>query len=195
MTTRVLILGAFWFALSFVLGAMGVIATLRPPAPQIVVAALTAALLVAFWKGAAFRAWIMSLPLPALLLPHGSRFVGFYFLVLHARGELPYAFAVPGGWGDIITATTGLALVFAPPQAPWRDKAWLAWNIFGLIDIPFVVVTAARLALADPHSMGALLRLPLNLLPTFFVPLIIATHVMLFARLRAAADTKKRTPR
>ena len=42
---------------------------------------------------------------------------------------------------------------------------------------------AARLAAADPSSMRALLRLPLSLLPTFLVPLLIATHVWIFVRL------------
>jgi len=46
-----------------------------------------------------------------------------------------------------------------------------------------VVVTAARLATADPESMVALLRLPLSLLPTFLVPLIVASHVVLGVRL------------
>ena len=52
-----------------------------------------------------------------------------------------------------------------------------------LADILFVVVTAARLGVADPESMAALLRLPLSLLPTFLVPLIIASHVVLGVRL------------
>ena len=46
-----------------------------------------------------------------------------------------------------------------------------------------MVATAARLAAADPGSMVALLRLPLSLLPTFLVPLIIASHVILGVRL------------
>jgi hypothetical protein len=37
--------------------------------------------------------------------------------------------------------------------------------------------------MADPESMAALLRLPLSLLPTFLVPLIIASHVVLGLRL------------
>jgi hypothetical protein len=53
-----------------------------------------------------------------------------------------------------------------------------------LADILYVVGTAARLAFADPASMSALLRLPLALLPTFLVPLIIASHVFIFSRLR-----------
>jgi hypothetical protein len=185
MTKKVLIIGSLWFGLTVAMGATGVAANLHPPLSQAVLAVLTAALLVVFWKGAAFRVWIMALPMPVLLLPHASRFVGIYFLVLYARGELPYDFAVPGGWGDIITATAALALAFMPREAPLRGKAWLVWNIFGLADILYVVVSAARLALADPHSMAALLRLPLSLLPTFFVPLIIATHVMMLFRLRS----------
>ena len=56
-------------------------------------------------------------------------------------------------------------------------------NLLGMVDILFVVATAARLAAADPESMAALLRLPLSLLPTFLVPLIIASHVVLGVRL------------
>jgi hypothetical protein len=72
--------------------------------------------------------------------------------------------------------------------------------VLGLADILFVVATAARLALADPASMAALLRLPLSLLPTFLVPLIIASHVVLGVRLaltagRAAADRSGARPR
>jgi hypothetical protein len=47
----------------------------------------------------------------------------------------------------------------------------------------FVVATAARLGLAEPSSMAALLRLPLSLVPTFLVPLIIASHILIFVRL------------
>jgi hypothetical protein len=59
----------------------------------------------------------------------------------------------------------------------------------GLLDLLSVVATAARLALRDPDSMAALLRLPLGVLPTFLVPLLIASHVGLFARLRASNDS------
>jgi hypothetical protein len=59
----------------------------------------------------------------------------------------------------------------------------MLWNVLGLADILFVVVTAAWLGVAEPESMAALLRLPLSLLPTFLVPLIIASHVVLGVRL------------
>jgi len=81
-------------------------------------------------------------------------------------------------------ATLALALVVgwrAASVAGWW--AYSTWNVVGLLDILFVVATAARLALSAPESMAALLRLPLNLLLTWLVPLIIASHVFLGVRL------------
>jgi hypothetical protein len=47
----------------------------------------------------------------------------------------------------------------------------------------FVVVTAARIALADPPAMAQLLRAPFALIPLFLVPIVIASHVWIFERL------------
>jgi anaerobic selenocysteine-containing dehydrogenase len=52
-----------------------------------------------------------------------------------------------------------------------------------VVAVDHVVVTAASLALTQPDSMRALLQLPLCLLPLFLVPIIIASHVVLFVRL------------
>jgi hypothetical protein len=63
------------------------------------------------------------------------------------------------------------------------------WNVIGLIDILMVVATAARLNLQNPGSMSALTELPLSLLPTFLVPLIIFSHVVIFTRVRQHSTT------
>jgi hypothetical protein len=175
---------ALWVVAALAVGASGRLEALRPPAPQLVLLALTAAAIVATIAVPAIRAWAWSVDLRALVALHLSRFVGAWFLVLYRRGELPYAFAVPGGWGDILVATLALVLLlWGPPTAPSRRRAYLVWNLLGLADILFVVATAARLGLADPDSMRALLRLPLSLLPTFLVPLVIASHVLIARRL------------
>jgi hypothetical protein len=62
----------------------------------------------------------------------------------------------------------------------------LIWNTLGLIDIVFVVFSALRFGLKDWQSMQALRELPLSLLPTFLVPLVIASHVLIFVRLARA---------
>lgn len=173
-----------WFAAAVAAGAAGFLRAARPPLPQVLIAGLTAALLLAMWTAA--RDWARRVDVRALVLVHASRFVGLYFLVLYGRGELPYAFAVPGGVGDIAVAVLALAVAaWARPGTPGGRGAILAWNVFGLADIVMVVATASRLAMADPRSMQALLHLPLSLLPTFLVPIIIATHILLFARLRS----------
>lgn len=188
MKTKVLVIGLIWLALAVWLGAGGVIARLHPPAPQLLLLGLTAGLLLAFWRHAAFRSWLLQLPPRGLVLLHTTRLVaGAAFLVFHARGELPFAFAVTAGWGDIAVAVTALMVSCISADAIAGRRAYQFWNAFGLADILFVVATAARLALVDPDSMSALLRLPLSLLPTFLVPIIIASHIVLFVRLGQTA--------
>jgi hypothetical protein len=176
--------GCCWLLLAIGLAASGQVALLRPPAPQFVLFGLTLALVVAGAMLPGFRLWLAGLNLRQIVALHLTRFIGIYFLVLYRRGELPYDFAVPGGWGDILVATGALVLVLLVPDLARRRPWLLVWNLLGLLDILFVVATASRLALADPWSMQALLRLPLSLLPTFLVPLLIASHVYLFVRLR-----------
>jgi hypothetical protein len=62
----------------------------------------------------------------------------------------------------------------------------LIWNTLGFVDIILVVFSALRFGLRDWQSMHALRELPLSLLPTFLVPLIIASHILIFVRLARA---------
>ena len=121
-----------------------------------------------------------------LVLFHVTRlFAGAYFLVLCQRGELPCGFARPAGWGDIVVAVLALAVLGAM-RTEFAKTLLLTWNTIGLIDIIFVVFSALRFGLKDWQSMHALRELPLSLLPTFLVPLIIASHVLIFVRLARA---------
>lgn len=179
-----IVIAALWFVSAFALGASGRLARLHPPAPQLVLAGLTILLIGCGVVFSGFRRWAAELDARSILVVHLTRFVGFYFLLLHRRGELPYAFAVPGGWGDILVASLALLILLRVPAPEQRPHVLAGWNLLGFVDLLLVVGTAARLALADPGSMQALLRLPLSLLPTFLVPLLIASHVLLFWRMR-----------
>lgn len=172
-----------WFIAALAVGKYELLAHLPAPATQGILIALTALLLAACFGITAVRAWIDALDVRALVLPHVTRFVGFYFLLLYQRGELPYAFAVPGGWGDIIVASLAVAVVFLPLREELRHHVCFIWNTIGLVDILFVVVTAARIGFSHPWQLGALQILPLSVLPTFLVPLILATHVIIYVRL------------
>lgn len=187
-TGRVLAGVAAWLAVAVAVGASGALTRLRPPGPQAVLAGVTVGLLLAIRLSPSLRAFARAVDVRALVAVHLVRFVGFYFLVLHARGALPWAFAVPGGWGDNAVAAGALLLVLlVRPDTRRGRRLYVAWNAVGLADILLVVATAARLAWTDPPSMAPLLRLPLSLLLTFVVPLVVATHLVLFARLIRAA--------
>jgi hypothetical protein len=183
---------ALWLAVAAILGASGRLEGLRPPMPQLVIVGLSVALLVASSRVDWVRRWLRSLDSRWLVAVHLTRFVGVYFLVLAGRGELPRAFAVPAGWGDIAVAAGALLLVATGSLEGGRRRLLLGWNTVGFLDIALVVINAARLWVAEPGSMAALLRLPLSLLPTFVVPLVIATHVLLFRRAMADAAVEER---
>jgi hypothetical protein len=150
---------------------------------------LTALALLACWKITAIRRWALDVHLRWLVSLHLTRLIaGAYFLVLCGQGELPCVFAKPAGWGDIIVAVLALPVV-AAIRARFGNAFVLIWNTMGLLDIVFVVFSALRLGLHDWQSMHALRELPLSLLPTFLVPLIIASHVLIFVRLARAGNT------
>ncbi len=181
-----LIIAAIWLAAALAIGRLGWLQFATPPLPQLLIAALTLMVLGLFWLPTPFGAWVIAVDMRVLILIHATRIIpGVAFLILYARGQLPWAFAVPGGWGDILVGVTALAVAAIPrPYKGWRRRAILWWNAFGLADILLVVSTATRIAMSEPESLRPLLQLPLSLLPTFVVPIVIATHVALFARFR-----------
>ena len=172
-----------WFGAAFFAGQQLLLLRLPALATTAMVIGLTTLLLLAYFRFSPVRTWVDALDLRVLVLLHVTRFVGIYFLVLYRRGQLPYDFAVPGGIGDIIVAALALPIALAPLADTTRQRAIRIWNIIGLVDIALVLLTATRLNLADPDHLRALTYLPLSLLPTFIVPLIIASHVVMFVRL------------
>ncbi len=182
---RFLVFGLLWLAAAITIGFSGLLRHVRPPGPQVIIFGLTAGVIAAYWLSRSLRDWLKAIDLRAVIGLHLTRFVGFYFLWLHARGELPYRFAVPAGWGDIVVATGAAVILANWPGFGRRRPVLLIWNVIGLVDILFVVATAAAEARAVPSSMAALLRMPLSLLVTFLVPLIVSSHLLVFARLRS----------
>ena len=174
-----------WLAAAVALGLSGLF--YRAPAPVIGATnatLVTLALLAAFFIGPV-RAWARTVPLRVLILYHTVRFVGIAFLILYANGTIPGAFAVPAGWGDIAVAVAALVVAFTALPIVNQRRWWivLLWNALGLLDILLVLATGMRLGFADLEQMVWITTFPMSLLPTFIVPLVIATHVLIFVRL------------
>jgi len=175
---------ALWFSGAVAIGVSGILSSIRPPMPQVLIAVLTIATLSAVFVVPVFRRWADGVEHRALVALHLTRFVGVYFLILARQGALSLKFAMPAGYGDILVATLAVCLILiGGPATKWRRGLYLAWNSLGLVDILLVVGNAARVGMSDPQSMQPLLRFPLNLLPIFLVPLIITSHIILFRRL------------
>jgi hypothetical protein len=82
------------------------------------------------------------------------------------------------------------ALALVTLRAP--RAAFLIWNIVGMLDILLVVALATSLRMSSPEALDALTQLPLSFLPTMLVPLIIASHLILFWRF--AKNSRKENP-
>ena len=177
-----------WLLAAAAVAASGVPARLRPPAPQIILLLLTATLLAFGWRAHRFRDWLHRLDWRTIVGFHISRAIaGAAFLAAAQRGDLPKRWAEPSAYGDIAVAALALlVIVTVSPQRPIGRRVYLTWNVIGLADILAVVIGAARTAMADPGAMVGLFRLPLALIPLWLVPLIIASHVLLFVRLGLA---------
>jgi hypothetical protein len=176
--------------LCFAVGLAGWFHNASAPALAATVWTLTALALIACWKIGPIGVWALNVDLRWLVLFHLLRLVaGVYFLVLCQRATLPCAFAMRAGWGDIIVSILTLAVV-AVMRTEFAKTLLLIWNTIGLLDIIFVVFSALRFGLTDWQSMQALRELPLSLLPTFLVPLIIASHVLIFIRIAAPATIR-----
>ena len=168
----------------------GLFRNVSAPAVAATVWILTGIALLACWKITAIKAWALAVNVQWLVLFHLTRLIaGVSFLIFCGRGELPCAFAKSAGWGDIVVAVLALA-VLAAIRAPFAKAIVLVWNAVGLLDIIFVVSSALRFGLRNWQSMHVLRELPLSLLPMFLVPLIIASHVLIFLRVGRASDVR-----
>lgn len=181
-----------WFLLALAAGKLLWLQQISTLAVQGIVLGLTATLLLLHFSVRSIRERVDQLQLRSLVLIHLTRFVGIYFLVLHTRGELPRELAVPAGIGDIVVATMVLPVVFAPLEPASRLRAITVWNVVGFVDLLIVIGTITRINLTEPARLRPFTELPLSLLPTFLVPILLATHVVIFVR--TARERASATP-
>ncbi len=176
---------ALWGVAALALSFTGLITPARPVLIPVCLLGSTAAVLLSWRRVRAAREFFEGLALPAYLGLHITRaFIGTGFLILLSRGMLPAEFAVRAGVGDIIAGVLAALVLVIPARTSWHRRALWFFNVVGLVDILLVVATAQRILLfGDASSMRAFWHAPWPMLPLFVVPLVIASHVILFARL------------
>jgi len=175
-----------WLIAALLAAHLGWLLRLPLGALPVLLAALTTLATLACLRLSRLRAWLEQLDPRALVGLHATRLAAAYFFALEARGILPSAFALPIAWAEIVLAVAALGVVFLPLSERVRSHALVIWNFAGLFHLLIATASAIRLGLTDPSSLRNFAVLPLSLLPTFLVPLLLATHVLLYRRLRRA---------
>ena len=176
-----------WLVVAAIVGATGVLRQSPIPPPAIAVGLTIVALLVVRLSRGAREAVQQIGPGPLVLFHVVRIAAGAYFLVLGARDVIPREFTTPAGWGDIVVGIAAIWVLLRclPVRTPWQRWAFYLWNVAGLLDILAVIGNAIRLYLRDPAFVEPFMSLPLAILPTFVVPIVIVSHVLLFSWARS----------
>ena len=197
----ILAVGA-WFAAAAVAGALGIVN--EPGRPPAVLALFLAVPMLgfalAYRTSASFRAFTDTIPLTLLVGSHVWRFVGLGFIAAAIAGALPAGFGFPEGLGDVLAAAGAVALLPRIRRGT-ATRGWLlAWNTFGFLDLVSAISMGLLYSesgvgvLHTPNSNTTLMvTFPVSLIPTFFVPLFLLVHALVFtrtSRLREAASSR-----
>ena len=196
---RALMLGgvALWFAAAVAVGWLDRVN--QPGRPPTVLAAFIAVpmvtAIVAYLASASVRAAADTLPLQLLVGSHLWRFVGVGFVVGWLVGALPAGFGVPEGLGDIVAAAGALALLPSIRRGT-ASRGWLlAWNAWGFVDLVSALTmgllyseSARGVLSAGTPTTRLMVTFPVSLIPTFFVPLFLLVHLLLFRLLARRAE-------
>jgi hypothetical protein len=123
--------------------------------------------------------WLADKPLEqvliALIFPHALRHVGLTFFAPGVVADaLPESFAYAAAYGDLISGLLAIASLIALRNS-WVVALPLVWvfNVVGSLDL----LNALRQAEAVPYLEATWY------IPTYFVPVLLVTHVMIFSRL------------
>ncbi len=111
-----------------------------------------------------------------LLVLHALRHMGMVFLVPTVVGpSVPASFSVPAAYGDLLAGLLALAALVAL-RSRWPVALAIVWvfNVIGLLDL----INAFYQGLSANVQLGAG-----YFIPTFIVPALVITHVMIFGTL------------
>ncbi len=192
-----------WFAAAYVTGAAGLFANDDGAffAPIALSAVIPVAVFVAAYAlSDRFRGFVLSRDIRTLTMLQHWRVIGFAFLPLYFFGVLPGLFAWPAGLGDVAIGLTAAAIVARIGRDPGAatSPGLVRFHLLGLLDFAVAIVTAGLSAGAFPALIGdgptsaPMDVWPLNLFPSFMVPIFIIMHLTVLLKirhLRRAADT------
>jgi len=188
----ILAIGA-WFAAAVWGGLHGIFS--HPDVPPVSLGAFIlvpiTSFLLTYALSAAFRTFAQNLDMRVLVGSHLWRFVGVGFIIGWLTGDLPAQFGIPEGLFDIIAAVGAAILLVQLNKGEFPRRWLLIWNVFGLLDLISAITVGALysngtlgILSAGTVTTRVMTIFPVSLIPTFFVPLFILVHLLVFVRLR-----------
>ena len=149
---------------------------------QILLSLIVISVLAAWYLSPWLSSLSTSTALIVLILPHSFRHIGLSFLVPNLNnGGLPEAFANSAGYGDLLSAVLALfALIALRFGAAFAVPLVWVFNLVGTFDLG----NALRQAEAIDY-FGATW-----FIPTFFVPVLLVSHWMIFGLLLTKGSRK-----
>jgi hypothetical protein len=188
LTTGILV---SWFLFAVDCSWLGLFDNPQRPPLLIGLAAVVPVLLFLAWylRSRELRQFLLDVDLRLLTLVQTGRVAGILFVLLHARGLLPGIFALPAGWGDIAVGATAPFVAWTITAVDdFRKEVFIWWNTLGMADLVLAVTLGILSSGAFPaFETGAsttelMGRLPLSLVPTFFVPVYFIVHIISLSR-------------
>jgi hypothetical protein len=181
---------------AYYIGSTGLVAVdasqpFRPIAFTVIVP--VALFFTAYALSSRLRDFVLAQDLRTLTMLQHWRVLGFTFLALYVHDTLPALFTWPAGFGDILIGVTAPFVVARLGHDPAfaTSRRFVGFHVLGLFDFVVAVVAATLASGAFPAIVAGSLTSapmevwPLNLFPSFFVPLFIIAHVVVLLKVRA----------
>lgn len=172
-----------WLATVLVLAGLGAFAALPPPLIAALVALGIAVPSGIYFVSPLLQRYAQRVGLQRVSVLHAWRVpAALVFFWFGAQGQLPTAFWLLAGAGDLIAGLMAAKLAFGMPSR----ADYLRFHCFGFADFVVAVGTGLYFTLQLDPLMGNITLLPMAVIPLFGVGLSGATHLIAFHMLRKA---------
>jgi len=182
------------FIIAYVVGAGQLLKNINASffAPIAVTAVVPVTVFIAIYlMSKRFREMVWSIDIMLLTMMQAWRVIGFVFLPLYAVGLLPGLFSWPAGLGDVAIGLIAVVMVIRLKRNPdYIFGSGFVWfNVMGLLDFAVAVITAGLAAGALPEMItdgitsAPMDVWPLNIFPSFFVPVFIIMHACVLLKI------------
>lgn len=156
-----------------------------------------AAFMLSYWLLPSFRSFVLAQDIRLLTAIQLWRVVGFAFLLLYALNFLPPLFALPAGLGDAAVGLMAFYVLSKMDRDPGfvTSSGYVSFQFIGLLDFAVAIAASGLAAGAYPNLIPAGLTSaamdvwPLNIFPSFIVPMFIILQVAALLKVRKMRQT------